>query len=557
MGQTCPANREKLPRIHPPSTKSRHERPNPDLFFIERVIEEIQTGKPTADILLYLDSHWGHDRDRLIKHINKEVEGIPAIFYVVESGEESLIRFWIRHGGNPNATCGLEGFPLLAFAILRDSRTSQQATTTIRTLLELGSLPKAIPLLHYLPFNKDLPVPRDDDSDEFPGSKGEFNKWYTLEVRRSLVSSLNLTQRYRLYCACTLGPLSIRTRSLVQRRNAEGILGLHQAIIGQLPAVIALRQCLLTQLAVPRPKPLVLLFAGPRGHGKMELARRLGDLTSMEVIREDCSISSRETQLFGPMPSCAGFEKGSRLNNFLAQMSGKRCVVYLDKIDNASVEVHDTLSVIFDEGKYVDRRDSREINCSHVIWILATCKLDDQIHKFYEENQEALCKLEDEFGQYHLLGQLRRALRFSCVPYLGGPLTARVQEIIPFLPFSPDEQAVMAHKGLMDLEERFAKPVLVSPNREGDNLVGNIRMRIIESPAVCSKIAHDSYSYELGARSIFSGVDEAVMVPLVTWYLERGDDDFDEGQEEERFVLEVGDKNQLCVFPDLGNCLVM
>ncbi|KAI1638682.1 hypothetical protein F4809DRAFT_599278 [Biscogniauxia mediterranea] len=119
------------------------------------------------------ESHFGiqiftFTSQRFHEDLNKEVGGIPAIFYVVEKGEEPLIRYWIQHGGKSNATCGPDGFPLLAFAILRDARTCQQPTTTARTLLEPGSSPKAIPLSCYFSFNKVLSEPEDGDSDEVP-----------------------------------------------------------------------------------------------------------------------------------------------------------------------------------------------------------------------------------------------------------------------------------------------------------------------------------------------------------------------------------------------------
>ncbi|KAI1493522.1 hypothetical protein F5X96DRAFT_621514 [Biscogniauxia mediterranea] len=93
----------------------------------------------------------------------------------------------------------------------------------------------------------------------------------------------------------------------------------------------------------------------------------------------------------------------------------------------------------------------------------------------------------------------------------------------------------MVHRGLTKLKERLVKPVLVSPDGEGDNLVGNIKMRIVGRQMVCYKTPRDSYNPELGAKSIFNAVDEAVMIPLVTWYLHNGDD-FDEGQEEDQFI---------------------
>lgn len=47
---------------------------------------------------------------------------------------------------------------------------------------------------------------------------------------------------------------------------------------------------LISHTIVPRDKPLVLIFAGPSGHGKTESARRLGHILSLELEVVDCII---------------------------------------------------------------------------------------------------------------------------------------------------------------------------------------------------------------------------------------------------------------------------
>lgn len=86
---------------------------------------------------------------------------------------------------------------------------------------------------------------------------------------------------------------------------------------------------------------------------------------------------------------------------------------------------------------------------------------------------------------------------------------------MPFLTFTPDEQAVIAHKALMGLEAQLSQPVVVSPNGQSDNLVGNIRLNIEDDVPICSVIAKDSYTPRLGSRSILRGVADALsLCPL-------------------------------------------
>jgi ATP-dependent Clp protease ATP-binding subunit ClpA len=128
--------------------------------------------------------------------------------------------------------------------------------------------------------------------------------------------------------------------------------------------------------------------------------------------------------------------------------------------------------------------------------------------------------------------------------HFGHPLTGRISEIVPFLTFSPDEQAVVSHKGIMDFEARLRRPVVLSPNAkilsgEGeDNLVGSIRLDIENEPDICSTIAQKGYSPQLGARSILNAATEDIYTPLVSQYLDI-DEDFDEAQPETIFKVGI------------------
>lgn len=104
------------------------------------------------------------------------------------------------------------------------------------------------------------------------------------------------------------------------------------------------------QLALPRDKPLVLMFAGPSGHGKTELAQSLGALISAEIVALDCSTFQRENEMFGARPPYIGYEFGSQLNNFLAKGSGKRNIVFMDEFEKTSTEIRNALLIPFDQG---------------------------------------------------------------------------------------------------------------------------------------------------------------------------------------------------------------
>lgn len=104
------------------------------------------------------------------------------------------------------------------------------------------------------------------------------------------------------------------------------------------------------QLALPSDKPLVLMFAGPSGHGKTEIARSLGDLIATDMRTIDCTTFSTETELFGPRPPYERYGEGSSLNNFLARNSQRRSIVFMDEFEKTKKEIHHTLLIPFDQG---------------------------------------------------------------------------------------------------------------------------------------------------------------------------------------------------------------
>lgn len=252
-------------------------------------------------------------------------------------------------------------------------------------------------------------------------------------------------------------------------------------------------------------QPRVLLFAGPSGHGKTELARNLGRMLSLDLHNVDCAGLSHETDLFGPLAPFKGSKDGSVVNNYLASHNGQRCIVFMDEFEKTKDEVRQALLLPFGNGKhlishsvtelksdsglilgnptgeYRDRRDLRPIDCSKTIWILATNAFDKTIQAFYETNRavfngdpttkisaksirelgrklskeimkESMTVLGVSFSQEpsSLPTYLRTAdADVCCLPQ--APLTGRITDFIPFLPFSRIEQAAVADKYLSNL----------------------------------------------------------------------------------------------------------
>jgi len=78
--------------------------------------------------------------------------------------------------------------------------------------------------------------------------------------------------------------------------------------------------------------------------------RRLGYLLSLELEIVDCTIVTRELELFGLRNPFVGAENGAPLNNFLARNSGQICIVFLDEFEKTTSDIHQALLLPFDNG---------------------------------------------------------------------------------------------------------------------------------------------------------------------------------------------------------------
>ncbi|KAK7745128.1 hypothetical protein SLS62_009927 [Diatrype stigma] len=490
---------------------------NSSVFELRELLGAVQTGKFDGNSVHRYLRHY--DKETLGLNLNAEIEGYPAMFYVIATKDISIIRQWIKHGGNPNVTCEPYAIPLIAFCIFIGGNTMRQATTTLATLLRFGADPRVIPKAFYDPFCRDLP----EDGpvqEELQDLQDENKRWCSEDVRSHLTKALNLSQRYDLYRSSKAKPHSNREKDITARQDADEVLGLHQLIVAQSIAIRWLKNKLLV------------------GHGKTELARRFGDLMSLELHVVDCTLFEQGTELFGPRPGFQSSEDGSSLNNFLWRNAGRRCIVFMDEFEKTSKNIHNTLLLLFQNGCYEDRRTHNLIDCSRTIWILATNQFDDSIHTFCGTNRHELFVSEDEQAQDKVVATLCRELRTEFSGHFGAPLGGRITEILPFLIFARPEAAVIVHKVLMDLESTVRKRVRLTLNKEDDVYVGNISIRIQNDARVCSLIAEYEYDKKTGARSIAQAVERTIQDPLIGQYLQIPEN-LDENQPTAYFTIYV------------------
>jgi hypothetical protein len=77
-------------------------------------------------------------------------------------------------------------------------------------------------------------------------------------------------------------------------------------------------------------------------------------------------------------------------------------------------------------------------------------------------------------------------------------------EIIPFMPFSELEQAVVTHRFITELNERVKRPINLHKNVK--RYIGHSQIVLFNSKIICNKIAEQEFDRDMGARSLKDAV---------------------------------------------------
>ncbi|WP_411820192.1 ATP-dependent Clp protease ATP-binding subunit ClpA [Hyphococcus formosus] len=150
---------------------------------------------------------------------------------------------------------------------------------------------------------------------------------------------------------------------------------LRRVVFGQDEAIDQLAAAIkLARAGLREPeKPIgSYLFAGPTGVGKTEVAKQLGLVMGMELVRFDMSeYMERHTvsRLIGAPPGYVGFDQGGLLTDAIDQ--NPHCVLLLDEIEKAHPEIFNILLQVMDNGQLTDA-NGRKVDFRNVIIIMTT-----------------------------------------------------------------------------------------------------------------------------------------------------------------------------------------
>ena len=158
-----------------------------------------------------------------------------------------------------------------------------------------------------------------------------------------------------------------------QLRSLEA--DLKRVVFGQDNAIKALSTAIkLARAGLREPnKPIgCYLFSGPTGVGKTEVAKQLGSILGVEMLRFDMSeYMERHTvsRLIGAPPGYVGFDQGGLLTDGVDQHP--HCVLLLDEIEKAHPDLFNILLQVMDNGTLTDS-NGKKVDFRNVILIMTT-----------------------------------------------------------------------------------------------------------------------------------------------------------------------------------------
>ncbi|NIA12919.1 MAG: AAA domain-containing protein [Nitrospiraceae bacterium] len=235
-------------------------------------------------------------------------------------------------------------------------------------------------------------------------------------------------------------------------------------------------------LADPNRPQAVLLFLGPSGVGKTQLAKVLADLlfgASQHFTTFDMTEYGQEhsvSRLLGAPPGYVGHEEEGLLT--AAMRTAPFSVLLFDEIEKAHPKVFDIFLPVFDEGRLKDAR-GRTVSFRNAIMIMTSNVGADLLHR-----------TETGDNRRQLLDELRKHFRPEFIN--------RIDEIVPFYPLLFEDMRTILGLAIDDLRRRLS-------DKQVDL---HVYQRAYEF------LAREGHSPEFGARELRRTVDRLVVGPI-------------------------------------------
>ena len=279
-------------------------------------------------------------------------------------------------------------------------------------------------------------------------------------------------------------PKSVSTSDKESLRNLERDLKLviygQDKAIGSLAAAIKMSRSGLGTETQPIGS---FLFAGPTGVGKTEVTRQLALILGIEFVRFDMSeYMERHTvsRLIGAPPGYVGFDQGGLLTD--AILKHPHCVLLLDEIEKAHMEVFNLLLQVMDHGTLTDN-NGRKADFRHVIIVMTT-----------NAGAQEMSRPSIGFMQADNAPDGAEAIRRLFSPEFRNRLDA----IIHFNSLDPRTVAKVVDKFVIELEAQLEQK--------------GVALQVDE--AARRLVATRGYDAKMGARPMARVIQESIKKPL-------------------------------------------
>ncbi len=297
---------------------------------------------------------------------------------------------------------------------------------------------------------------------------------------------------------------------VLSKEDAEGLLHLESElatrVLGQDEALAKVTECVIAgrELGFPNRPDGVLLFLGPTGVGKTEVAKALAAAlfgSERHLVRIDMS-EYREphnvARLIGAPPGYIGHDEEGQLTGAVRRRP--YTVILMDEVEKAHPDVMHLFLQVFDDARLTDNR-GRTVDFSHAIIIMTSNLASREVAAarrplgFQSPAEEA-----PEAQHEATKAVAEKALEQAFPP----ELLNRIDEVVVFQPLSRETVRRIVDLVVSEIENELAQRQL--------------RLEVAEDLA--DLFAERGYDETYGARELRRTVDRLLRKPLAQFTLE-------------------------------------